>query len=514
MDVGFQHFATRVPDRVALVDPAGNEWSRGELAALVNRLARGLRGAGLAPGDVLAIIAPNCAEFVAAFLAGRQAGLLIVPINWHLAEDEIAFVLRDSEARVIVTHADLGTGMLDAIRRHRAHADLLLSIGEAPGYTTLSGFAAPHDAAPIQGPVTGRMMAYTSATTGRPKAVKLPPRDRMELLEQIARINASLGMFPEDNNVHLCASMLYHSAPLGGAEVALDLGHCVVLVGNGQPEQLLELIERHRVTTTFLVPAMFVRLLKLPDDVRRRWSTASLRFVLHGAAPCPPEVKRRMIEWWGEVIWESYGATESHGTLVSTAEWLRRPGTVGKAMSGSEVRILDESGREVPPLTIGRVYLRQRLGERFEYKGDPEKTRASYRGELVSVGDLGYLDADGYLFLAGRDNDLIISSGMNIYAAEIELVLQQHPLVRDCAVLAEPHELLGEVPKAFVELEAGAVASPALSAELLRFMNGKLAAMKLPKRIVYVERIPRDPNGKLFKWCLRDEVAAEVIGAV
>lgn len=351
-------------------------------------------------------------------------------------------------------------------------------------------------------------MAYTSATTGRPKAVRLPARDRAEVLAQILQVNASLGLFPEDGNVHLCASMLYHAAPLGGVEVALDMGHRVILVGHWQPEPLLELIDRHRVTTTFMVPAMFVRLLKLPEVARRRWSTASLRFVMHGAAPCPQEVKRRMIEWWGNVIWEAYGATESHGTIVSANEWLQRPGTVGRAMAGSEVRILDEAGRELPPFVIGRVYLRQRQGDRFEYKGDPEKTRASYCGELVTVGDLGYLDDAGYLFLAGRNNDLIISSGMNIYAAEIELVLQQHPQVRDCAVLGEPHELLGEVPKAFIELEADAVASPALSAELLRFVGTHLSAMKLPKRITYVERIPRDPNGKLYKRLLRDPTPA------
>jgi len=252
---------------------------------------------------------------------------------------------------------------------------------------------------------------------------------------------------------------------------------------------------------------MFVRLVKLPPAVRERYSTASLRFVTHGAAACPPDVKRAMLEWWGNIIWESYGATEVQGTIVNAEEWLRYPGTVGRPMPGSAVKILDIDGNELPPLEVGFIYLTPHTGDRFEYKGDPEKTRRSYRGDFVTVGDLGYLNEDGYLFICDRSNDLIISSGMNIYPAEIETVLVQHRLVADCAVLAEPHELLGEVPKAFVQLVPGATPGPTVTADLLHFLGERLAAMKLPKRVEYVSELPRDPNGKLYKRLLREQIA-------
>lgn len=269
------------------------------------------------------------------------------------------------------------------------------------------------------------------------------------------------------------------------------------------PELLLRLIEKHRVTTTFLVPAMLVRLVKLPDEVRRRYRTSSLRFVVHGGAPCPPETKRAMIEWWGNVLWEAYGATEAQGTIVSAEDWLRRPGTVGKPHSGAAVKIMDEKGCELPPFEVGLVYLRSVVGEPFEYKGDPDKTRASRRGDFITMGDLGYLDDEGYLFLCDRATNVIISYEMNIYPAAIETVLVQHPHVRDCAVVGVPHAIVGEVPKAYVQLEAGAVPGPTITVELLRFAGTRLAHMKLPRRFEYIERVPRDPNGKLYRRLLR-----------
>src|SRR5690606_33626420 len=247
---------------------------------------------------------------------------------------------------------------------------------------------------------------------------------------------------------------------------------------------------------------LFVLLPTLPAVVRGRSSPSSLRFVVHGGAPCPPEIKRRMIDWWGNVVWEAYGATEASGTIVSAEEWLARPGTVGRPMPGSDIKVLDESGRELPPLEVGLVYILPHTGEDFVYKGDPEKTRAGRRGRYVTAGDLGYLDEAGYLFLRGRRSDLIISAGMNIYAAEIEMVLMQHPAVADCAVLPEPHPLLGEVPKAFVQAETGVEAGAALTAELLRYLGAHLSAAKIPKRFAYVERLPRDPSGKLYKRLL------------
>jgi long-chain acyl-CoA synthetase len=247
-----------------------------------------------------------------------------------------------------------------------------------------------------------------------------------------------------------------------------------------------------------------VRLLRLPDDVRASRSTKSLRFVVHGGAPCSPDVKRRMLDWWGPIIWEAYGASEAQGTIASSEDWLRRPGTVGRPIAGSRLAILDEQGRELPAGQIGSIYMTPYTGERFEYYGDEAKTRACRRGELVCVGDLGYVDADGYLFVCGRKAELIISSGMNIYPAEIEQALSEHHAVADCAVVGAPHELLGEVPHAVVQPAPGAEPSAELTRELLRFLSERVAAMKLPRRIEYVATLPRDPNGKLQRGALRE----------
>lgn len=497
--IGFQHFAEKDPDFIAIVDPDGRQWSRGALTALVNRLACAFLDKGLRRGDTVAIVSPNCAEYVAVYLGATHAGLQVVPVNWHLAENEIAFILDDCEAQAIVVHDNLGSRLRDAIVRSRGHARLMLSIGNADGYLPLEDFCAPFPSERVDTPEIGRMMAYTSATTGRPKAVLLPVGNGRAALARRVEANRHVGILPEDGNVNLCASMLYHSAPLGGVELALHMGHRVVLVGRWEAEKLLALIHEHHVTTTFLVPTMFVRLVKLPQTVKDRYSIASLRFVAHGAAPCPAEIKRQMIAWWGEVIWESYGATEAQGTIVNSQDWLRFPGTVGKPLPGSEVRILDDEGTERPPGEIGHIYLKPHTGDRFEYKGDPEKTKQSYRGEFITAGDLGYVNEQGYLFVCDRSSDLIISSGMNIYPAEIESVLVQHPHVLDCAVIGEAHELLGCVPKAFVQLDTNAASSPRLKAELLMYAAKQLSAAKLPKRIEFVTTIPRDPNGKLMR---------------
>lgn len=501
-EVGFQHFARHDGEFVAVVDPRGRRWSRRELCDLVNRTARAFVAAGLHAGDAVAIVAPNCAEYLAVHLAAIEAGLLVVPVNWHLADDELAFVLEDSEARAVIAHERLGAARIAALLVRGSRARIFVSIGRAPGFTPLHAFvnAQPPDSLATRAP--GRVMAYTSATTGRPKAVLLPLRNALPALQKTIEWHVSLGIEPENDNVHLCASMLYHSAPLDGAVTALHMGHRVVLADRWTPEMLLQLIERHRVTTSFMVPTMFVRLLKLPEDARRRFASRSLRFVIHSGAPCPIDVKRTMIEWWGPIIWESYGAAEVQGTVVSPEEWLARPGTVGRPIAGSQLKILDDEGRKLPPGEVGLIYMTPHTGDRFQYKGDPDKTRSSRRGEFVTVGDIGYVDEAGYLFVCDRSAELIVSSGMNIYPAEIEQVLVQHPAVTDCAIYGVPHELFGHVPRALVQPRRGAEAGPKLTSELLQFLATRLSAMKLPRRVDYTARIPRDPNGKLHRRLL------------
>jgi long-chain acyl-CoA synthetase len=505
---GFRYFANCSPDAVAVIDPSGREWTRCALLDLVDRTAWALVAAGLVPGDVIAIVAPNCAEFLAAHLAGVAAGLYVVPVNWHLAEPEIKYILSNSGAKVVFAHARLGARRLAAI----ASADVVrVSLGDAHGFVPLERFSGAPAHLAVQRPA-GRVLAYTSATTGVPKAVRLPLEGAGRALAKFVAWHRSLGVEIESGHVHLVSSMLYHAAPLDGAVVALEMGHRVVLMDGWEPRALLQTIEDRGVTTAFMVPTMFVRLLKLPEQLRRRYTPATLKFVIHGGAPCPPDVKRGMLDWWGPIIWESYGASEVQGCIVSPAEWLERPGTVGRPIAGSQVKILDAEGRELPPGQIGSVYLTPHTGERFEYLGDAKKSADCRCGEFVTVGDRGYLDEAGYLFLVGRGSELIISSGMNIYPAEIEQALLAHPAVNDCAVIAAPDELRGEVPEAHVELTPGVAASAQLTDELLRFLARRLSSMKLPRRIEYGSALPRDPNGKLLRRRLKRVAAGACDG--
>ncbi len=501
---GFRFFANRSPAAVAVIDASGKEWTRGELLGLVDRTAGALVAAGLGRGDVIAIVAPNCAEYLAIHLASLAAGLYVVPVNWHLAEREFVHLLADSGAKAVFAHPQLGSRRLATLGAG-AGVRVAIGCGEVAGFTSLERFAGTGPHVPPR--PRGRVLAYTSATTGLPKAVQLPLEGAGSALAKTVAWHHSLGIELEAGNVHLTSSMLYHAAPLDGAVTALEMGHVVVLMDGWDPEALLQTIHQRRITTTFMAPTMFVRLLKLPEHVRRRYSTASLRFVIHGAAPCPPDVKRRMLEWWGPIIWESYGASEVQGCVVSPAEWLERPGTVGRPIAGSKIKILDADGRELGPGEIGSIYLTPFTGDRFEYLGDAAKTAACRRGDFVTVGDRGYVDEAGYLFLVGRDSELIISSGMNIYPAEIEQVLLAHPAVIDCAVVGAPHALCGEVPKAYVQLVPGVRGSAQLTDELLRFLAERLSPMKLPRRIEYDAVLPRDPNGKLLRRRLPNEGA-------
>jgi long-chain acyl-CoA synthetase len=295
---------------------------------------------------------------------------------------------------------------------------------------------------------------------------------------------------------------MYHLAALAYAWFSLHLDHRVVLLDRWSPEAALAAIERQRVTTTHMVPTQFHRLLQLPREVRERFDHSSLRNVLHAAAPCPVETKRRMLEWWGPVIYEYYGASEGGGTLVKPDEWLRKPGTVGRAWQGAEIRILDDAGRPCPPGEAGTVYLK--LLAPFEYGGDPKKTRESRVGDFFTVGDVGHLDADGYLFLCDRKIDMIISGGVNVYPAEVEAALLSHPAVGDAAVFGIPDDDWGEQVKAVVEPAAGAAPGPALERALIEHCRERLAGFKCPRSVDFVDALPRDPSGKLYKRKLRD----------
>jgi len=498
-EFGVRHFAEQNRNAVALIDAHGSTWSRGELVDFIDRTSKAFAAAGLASGDVIAIVAPNCVEYLVVHLAAIAAGLYVVPVNWHLADREISYLLENCAARAVVVHARIEASRLAAILAHASRALLRVSIGAAGGFIALGELIARHAPGPLRGREPGRVMPYTSATTGQPKGVRLPLDGARTALRKTVAWHRSLGIALESRNVHLCSSMLYHAAPLEGATIALEMGHCVALTDQWDAETTLRIIDAYRVTTAFMVPTMFVRLLRLPSEVRGAYSTDSLRFVIHGGAPCPADVKRRMIAWWGPIVWESYGASEVQGAVASSAEWLRHPGTVGRPIPGSRLKILDDEGRELPAGSVGLVYLTPYTGDPFEYYGDDAKTRACRRGEFVTVGDLGYVNDEGYLFVCGRRAEMIISSGMNIYPAEIEQVLIEHSRVADCVVVAMAHELFGEVPRAIVQPVAGITPDAKLTVDILRFLGERLAPMKLPHRIDYAARLPRDPNGKLLR---------------
>jgi long-chain acyl-CoA synthetase len=308
-----------------------------------------------------------------------------------------------------------------------------------------------------------------------------------------------------EGDVHLCTGPLYHAAPLAFSLMApLAFGATVVLMDQWDAEEALRLIDQHGVTHSHMVPTMFHRLLSLPDETRERYATERLRFVLHGAAPCPVSVKQRLIDWLGPIVVEYYAATEGVGSFVDSATWLAHPGTVGRPVTEGQVMIGDDDANPLPPDEIGLVWLKAMPGARFDYYKDPDKTDGSFRGDYFTLGDVGYLDADGYLYLTDRSANLIISGGVNIYPAEVDAVLLEHPAVGDAATIGVPNEEWGEEVKSIVELQPGLEPSAELAAELIEFTRGHLAHFKCPRTVDFIETLPRHDNGKIYKRRLKD----------
>jgi long-chain acyl-CoA synthetase len=477
----------------------------------MNAFARGLRQLGLTAGDTVAVLMPNSRELLELYGATVQTGLTFVALNWHLGVDEVAYVLGDSAASVLVAHerfADTARAAADlaGIPESARFVD-----GAAPGFRSLAELAEGQSVEPLEDRRAGQIMFYTSGTTGRPKGVRKrfapTPADEIALLTGIG-LHASSFMtaapVQPEHRVDLVCGPTYHAAPFAGVCGALDYGALLVMVDRFDPEDFLEKVERYRVTNVSMVPTMFHRLLALPESVRARADVSSLHTVSHAGAPCPIDVKRRMIEWWGPIIVEAYSSTEGAGTTVTAEEWLTKPGTVGRPSTGVVLRIVDEEGNECPPGVPGLVYLSQTLWQ-FDYHNDPDKTAANRSGELFTVGDIGYVDDDGYLFLCDRQADVIISGGVNIYPAEVEAVLLTHPAVDDATVIGAPSDEWGEEVTAVVETAAETGAPPTeLADELIEFCRERLAHFKCPRVVDFVPSLGRDPNGKLRKKPIRD----------
>ena len=503
-DIGLWTIAAQTPDRTAVIEPDGSVVSYGALAARANRLGRGLRALGLAPGSVVAGMLPNGATALALYFAAMQTGLYVVPVNWHLTAAEVAYILGDSGAGAFVAHERFATVAAAAADQAGIGPHARFADGAIPGFAPLADLGADGEGRP-QDRTMGAPMVYTSGTSGRPKGVRRALTGENPDSPPLAStwFFSLFGLLPFDGHVHLCCSPLYHTAVLNFATISIQLGHPTVLMDRFDAETMIALIDRHRVTHTHMVPTQFRRLLALPAPVRARYDVSSLRAAIHGAAPCPREVKERMLDWWGPVIIEYYAATEGGGTGITAQEWLARPGSVGKAWPGAEVRVLDDNGDDLPTGQPGLVYLRMGAST-FDYHKDRDKTLAGRARGMFTVGDIGYLDEDGYLYLCDRKSDMIISGGVNIYPAEVEAELSCHPAVDDAAVFGIPHPEWGEEIKAVVQPADGFVPGPELTAELLAFLGGRIAKFKLPRTIDYLAELPRDPNGKLYKRRLRD----------
>jgi long-chain acyl-CoA synthetase len=496
--------AARDPQRIAVISQQGSR-SFGRLNDRANQIAHLLLDRGIQRGDGIAILCSNRPEFIEARFAAHRLGARLTTVSWHLAPEEAAYIIEDCDAVALFADARSAAAVERAVECSENLKTCLAIGGSIGGCEDYESTLATYPGTDIKQPSLGTLMQYTSGTTGRPKGVlrKQPDPEAaagmQELLTLVFQFDPDSG---EDRA--LVTGPLYHTGPFNlTMNTPLTAGIGVVLMDKWEPEATLQLIQQHRITHCFMVPTMFMRLLDLPEEVRNSYDVSSLRFVIHGAAPCSVETKQKMLDWFGPIIWEMFAGTEGPGTIVSPQEWLAKPGTVGKAGPG-QLKICDAEGAELASDTEGEIWWINHKESRFEYYKNPEKTRLAQKGEYYTVGDIGWLDEDGYLFITGRSAECIISGGVNIYPQQIDDVLLGHPDVADVACVGVPHPDLREQVKAVVRLAPGVLAGESLKQELLEFVQPLLARQKWPRSIDFVDEIPRNAAGKVYRRQLRD----------
>ncbi len=487
--------------------------SHADVAERASRIAGGLHRLGVRQGSSVCMLMRNDIAFIEAAHAAMQLGAYGVPVNWHFKPEEINYILKDSGTSVLLGHADLLHQLSGAIPQGitvlsvPTPPEILVAYKIDPEHLATPDFAIDfeswlmeqprHDGPAVPQPMN---MIYTSGTTGHPKGVRraAPTTEQSAAMERMRTM--IYGLKPGARA--LLPGPLYHSAPNSFGIRAGRLGGVLVLMPRFEPEEFLRLIARERIDTIFMVPTMFIRLMKLPEAVRKKYDVSSLRHVIHAAAPCPADVKRAMIEWWGPVIYEFYGSTESGAvTFANSEDALKKPGTVGRIAPGAELRFVGEHGRVLPSGEIGEIYSRIAAHPDFTYHNKPEKRAEIERDGFITSGDVGYIDKDGYVFLCDRKRDMVISGGVNIYPAEIEAVLHAVPGVHDCAVFGIPDDEFGEALMAVVEPQLGIALE---IADIRARLKGSLADYKVPKHIEIRHDLPREDSGKIFKRRLRD----------
>jgi long-chain acyl-CoA synthetase len=498
------HHARTNPDKPAyIMAGSGETVTYGQLEARSNQGAHLFRSLGINKGDSVALFLENTPRYYEILWAAQRSGLRFTAISSKLTAGEVEYIVKDCEAKAFIASESLA-GVALPLAPLIPGVKLYMVDGAAPPYDSFEAARAAFPTTPIADEGAGGAMLYSSGTTGRPKGVKraVTGETPIDAPNGLAMMGQALYGWTPDS-IYLSPAPLYHAAPLGWSMGVQALGGTVVLMERFDPEDALRLIEKHKVTTAQWVPTHFVRMLKLDPAVRSRYDTSSLTQVFHAAAPCPVPIKQQMIEWWGPIISEYYAGTEGNGfTAINSAEWLEHKGSVGRSLN-AELKICDEDGNPLPPRTEGTVYFAG--GGEFEYHNDPKKTAESRNQHgWTTLGDVGWVDEEGYLYLTDRKSFMIISGGVNIYPQEIENLLITHPKVADVAVVGAPHEEMGEQVVAVIQPANWADAGDELAAELSAFARANLSHVKAPRRIDFMAELPRHQTGKLYKRLIRD----------